>query len=166
MTSKAGFFFFNILDIVLRLQCYALRFAAPPCSLFVWLSMSVHRRSAKHLLGDTANYKVRLSSLILANLVPLLRLASERSVWWILEQPSSSWMLKQDAMVRLSNWCKAWSVQTWMGSLWPHDAQAYTFARHPAHTGNADQGPTGSFQRLCREFQPPLPRVLVLHKAR
>ncbi len=114
ITCKVGFF--KILDVVLRLQCFALLFAGPPCSLFVWLSSSVHRRCAKNLLGNTANYKVRLSNLIVANLAPLLRLASERSVWWILEQPRASWLLKQAAIVGLSSCCETLSVQTWMGS--------------------------------------------------
>lgn len=52
-----------------RLMDDALMACAPPCSLFVGISSSVHMRSEFRLLGDTSRRCVRLSNLILSNFV-------------------------------------------------------------------------------------------------
>lgn len=43
---------------------------APPCSLFVWLSCSVHLRHKMGPYGQTKNYKVRLANRIVQNCEP------------------------------------------------------------------------------------------------
>ncbi len=91
--------------------------AGPPCSLFVWLSSSVHKRRPGRLLGDTSVRKVRLSNLIVENLVALLRIAFQRGVWWVMEQPTSSWMFKQDSVMELRSRCAAQLVVTFMGQF-------------------------------------------------
>ena len=53
----------------LRLMDNGLMPCAPPCSLFVGISASVHMRSDFRLLGDTTRGCVRLSNLILSNFV-------------------------------------------------------------------------------------------------
>ena len=61
ITSRAGFF-------AIFTACWAamrggLILAGPPCSLFIFLSSSMHRRSAANdFLGDTRHAKVRLSN--------------------------------------------------------------------------------------------------------
>ena len=52
VTAEAGFFV--LLDLALRLVTRGLIVAGPPCSLFVSLSSSVHRRGVGHELGDTS----------------------------------------------------------------------------------------------------------------
>ena len=46
----------------------ALLAAGPPCSLFVWLCCSVHRRHELGVRGDERNVKVKLSNYITENL--------------------------------------------------------------------------------------------------
>ncbi len=100
ITSRGGFY--ALLDHVLHIQPSGLVFAGPPCALFVFMSSSVHRRSASNLLGDTRVYKVRLSNLVVHNLCVLLRIATQREAFWVIEQPSSS---------------SAERITTWMGQL-------------------------------------------------
>ena len=66
--------------------------AGPPCSLFVFLSSSVHRRGVGHELGDTSRVQVRLANLVVENTIVLLEAVSPRGVWFVLEQPAGSWM--------------------------------------------------------------------------
>ena len=47
----------------------ALLVAGPPCSLFVWLSCSIHLRHQVGVQGDVGNVKVLLSNVITENLV-------------------------------------------------------------------------------------------------
>lgn len=115
LTSERGVR--QALQQVLRLREHGLIFAGPPCSLFVYMSSSVHCRTSRCLLGDTRNFRVRLSNLLVENLAVLLDIASSRSAWWVLEQPSSSWLLKQAAMVAVRRKHGASCVTTWMGAF-------------------------------------------------
>lgn len=45
---------------------------APPCSLFIWLSSSIHQRHSKGPFGNVQNRKVRLANRIVLNTVPRL----------------------------------------------------------------------------------------------
>lgn len=55
-----------------RLVPRALVVLGPPCSLFIWLSSSVHRRSLYRPDGDTSRLAVRLSNAISRNTVASL----------------------------------------------------------------------------------------------
>ena len=68
--------------------------APPPCSLFIFLSSSFHRRGPGHEQGDTSKLPVRLANVIVDNTMVLLEVAHLRSVWFVLEQPATSWMFK------------------------------------------------------------------------
>lgn len=61
-----------LLAMLLALVPEGLATLAPPCSLFVWLSSSVHLRNIKGYgpYGQTGNYKVRLANRIALNVVP------------------------------------------------------------------------------------------------
>lgn len=52
----------------LRLD-HGLLAAGPPCSLFIWLSSSVHMRHAVGCRGNEGNLKVKLANYITENLV-------------------------------------------------------------------------------------------------
>lgn len=54
----------------LRLVPGGIFFGAPPCSLFVGASASLHMRSIFQPWGDTAAFSVRLSNRIWRNMVP------------------------------------------------------------------------------------------------
>ena len=62
----------------MRLAPQGICMAGPPCSLHVSASQSVHCRSEGRLLGNTRNYKVRLSNRIWTNFVPRLWSPSSR----------------------------------------------------------------------------------------
>lgn len=103
VTAEAGFF--ALLDLALRLAPGGLIMGGPPCSLFVFLSSSVHRRGVGHELGDASRVQVRLANLVVENTMVLLEVVSPRGVWFVLEQPAGSWMFKlprvQETFARL-----------------------------------------------------------------
>ena len=69
LTTRRGVYL--LLSLGMSLVSGALVTAAPPCSLFVWLSSSVHRRNKGPYgpYGDVRRYKVRLANLIVKNFV-------------------------------------------------------------------------------------------------
>ena len=112
-TSKKGFL--NAVLLVLRLESGGLIMAGPPCSLWIFLSSSVHRRSDDCPEGDTSNRKVRMSNLIVRNLAVLLAIADSRGVFWIIEQPHSSSMWKYPPLKQYLDKCNAQRCFTCMG---------------------------------------------------
>ena len=69
ITSKKGVMM--LLGLGMMLTMGALVTCAPPCSLHVWLSCSVHRRHMPEYgpYGNVSRMKVRLSNLIVRNMV-------------------------------------------------------------------------------------------------
>ena len=65
-----------------------------------FLSTHVHRRRKGAEQGDTSNHGVRLANLIVDNMMVLLEIMHERGVYFVLEQPCSSWMFKLPRVVR------------------------------------------------------------------
>ena len=118
ITSRVGFFW--LLAASLRLQAGALVVAGPPCSLFIFLSSSVHRRRKGREEGDTSNPGVRLANLIVDNMMVFLGIMHERGVYFVLEQPSSSWMFKLPgvlhSMAQIGNE-NIHRVSTWMAAF-------------------------------------------------
>ena len=112
-TSKRGFLV--ALSYMLSLQIGGLIMAGPPCSLFVFLSSSVHKRSTCCPEGDTSNASVRMANLIVRNLAVLLRLATSRGVHWVVEQPGSSKLWGLQTMKTLFAQCEPCRVFTYMG---------------------------------------------------
>ena len=86
--TKAGF------KILLRMALTLCRRGAamfgPPCSLFVYLSTDVHKRSADAAQGDTNNAKVVFSNIVAMSALVIMIILSCRSVFVTVEQPSSS----------------------------------------------------------------------------
>ncbi len=79
------------------------------------MSSSVHQRSVESPEGDTANAKVRMSNLLVDNLVVLLRWAHCRGVHWLIEQPATSRMWSFPPMAALLRDTGARRVHTYMG---------------------------------------------------
>ena len=99
VTSEAGFF--TLLNLALQLAPGGLIVGGPPCSLFIFLSSSFHKRRAGNALGDTSKLPVRLANTIVENTLVLLEVVHKRSVWFVLEQPASSWMFKLPLVVEV-----------------------------------------------------------------
>ncbi|CAK9112301.1 unnamed protein product [Durusdinium trenchii] len=125
ITTRGGFF--RLAERGLLLVAGALIFAAPPCSLFIFLSSSVHRRKAANdFRGDQRRFKVRLSNCILQNMVCFLReLAVFRHFYLVIEQPTSSVMWKVPEMKDLLSSFRMKRVFTWLG-LFGHRLQKGT----------------------------------------
>ena len=76
VTSADGFW--ALCSAGKRLMTNGLIFGGPPCSLYVWISKSVHKRSEDNaFVGDTGLYKVRMSNRIVANMCVFLQELSE-----------------------------------------------------------------------------------------
>lgn len=113
ITSKRGFYM--ALSLVKRLHSEALVMAGPPCALWTFLSSSVHKRNKDNPEGDLHNEGVRMSNLIVRNLVALLRVCVARGVYWVLEQPATSRMWDYPPMAKLLEETMAVRVFTYMG---------------------------------------------------
>ena len=88
VTAEAGFL--ALLDLAMRLVPGGIIVGGPPCSLFIFLSSSFHRRGPGHEQVDTSKLPVRLANVIVDNTMVLLEVAHLRSVWFVLEQPATS----------------------------------------------------------------------------
>eukprot|EP00442_Polarella_glacialis_P054099 CAMPEP_0115142078 /NCGR_PEP_ID=MMETSP0227-20121206/59937_1 /TAXON_ID=89957 /ORGANISM="Polarella glacialis, Strain CCMP 1383" /LENGTH=333 /DNA_ID=CAMNT_0002550599 /DNA_START=75 /DNA_END=1076 /DNA_ORIENTATION=+ len=120
IVSKSGFY--ALLDYGLELHDNGCVVGGPPCSLFVFMSSSVHGRWALRPEGDVSRLKVRLSNLIVRNMAAVLKLLHTlgRRFYVVLEQPSSSWMFKQPCMKELIALMLLVLVKTYMG-FFGHD---------------------------------------------
>lgn len=118
VTRREGFMV--LMDMGLRLMPRGVVVAGPPCSLFVFLSKSVHQRTEARPWGQLTNSKVRLANQIVKNTVVFIRLMLERGVWCVLEQPANSWMFKLPVFRSLISDFGLCRVSLWMGS-YGHD---------------------------------------------
>lgn len=118
VTSRVGFMV--LLELGLRLMPQGIVVAGPPCSLFVFLSKSVHQRTEARPWGQIKNSKVRLANQIIKNTVVFLRLMLERNVWCVLEQPANSWMFKIPVFRSLISDFRLRRVSLWLGT-YGHD---------------------------------------------
>lgn len=77
-------------------------------------SSSVHRRHLFGPEGDLGNQRVRMSNLLVHNLACFLELLGKyRKVWFVIEQPTSSWLFKMNAMLMLMALASCKRVHTW-----------------------------------------------------
>ena len=89
--------FFRMVDRTCELVERGLIVGGPPCSVFGFLSCSVHKRymSQYGVEGDTSLHCVRLSNRITTNFATLLRVCCPlRNLFVVVEQPADSWMFK------------------------------------------------------------------------
>ena len=108
VTTKEGFY--RLLRYLLELVPGGVVLAGPPCSLYVFLSSSVHRRTIARPLGNTDHTKVRLSNLIVSNMCVAMKNVLQRGIKIIIEQPKSSMMFGHPAMTML----QSGPQQTWL----------------------------------------------------
>ena len=94
MASKAGVYF--AVDLVMAVVVGGLLMWGPPCSMFIFLSSSVHQRSSRRPQGNEKNMLVRFANIIVRNMCFCIRLAMRRDVRNIVEQPRSfvMWRLR------------------------------------------------------------------------
>ncbi|CAE7740361.1 RHM1 [Symbiodinium sp. CCMP2456] len=111
--SEGGFE--NLMRMGLRIKPGGVIVAGPPCSLFIFLSSSIHRRSPHRPWGNQEYRSVRLSNCIVRNMTTFLQLMSERHVRWVIEQPSGSQMFRLPPLRRLMREVDAVPVTTYMG---------------------------------------------------
>jgi len=111
--SEGGFK--NLLQLGLRIKDGGIIVAGPPCSLFIFLSSPIHRRSPERPWGNTNYRSVRLANFIVHNMTTFLQLMSERGVEWVIEQPSGSGMFRLPPLQQLMSKVAASQVTTYMG---------------------------------------------------
>jgi len=111
--SEGGFE--NLLQLGLRIKPGGVIVAGPPCSLFIFLSSSIHRRSPHRPWGNQEYRSVRLSNCIVRNMTTFLQLMSARHVHWVIEQPFGSQMFRLPPLRRLMREVDAVQVTTYMG---------------------------------------------------
>ena len=114
------------LAVCLRLPPKGLALAGPPRSWFIFLSSSLHRRTAASPAGDLSELRVRLSNVVAADAVALLNRLAARDCFVMVEQPANSLMFHFEPFA-------AWKasdprldvVMTYMGCF-GHDMQKPT----------------------------------------
>lgn len=121
LTCRTGFF--NLLACGLRLHENALIVGGPPCSLFIFLSSSCHKRNSEHfgIAGDPSSRPTQIANLIVNNLAVFLGLMlRRRPVFILLEQPGSSVMFQMPSLEKqFKKMIGALCIFTWLG-LWGH----------------------------------------------
>ena len=92
--SRVGFF--TLLNLLLRLVPNGFSFWAPPCSMWIFLTSSLHQRHVYGYGGDLKQFSVRLANRMAANACVALKAALKfrASGRAMLEQPSGSWLFK------------------------------------------------------------------------
>ena len=116
VTNKKGFLFAAAL--VLALKVGGLLWLAPPCSSWVFLSSSGHKRSAQNqYAGDQTRRDVQEANHVAAATGALIRLAAARGLEIIVEQPADSCLFKFGCIRKALAAAAATSVRTWLGAF-------------------------------------------------
>ena len=81
-------------------------------------SCSVHKRHIFGAMGDTSNLRVRMSNLLCRNMACFLKhLMEYRRCWFIIEQPTSSWLFKMNFMLAMAAVTCCVKIHTWFLGL-------------------------------------------------
>lgn len=114
IVTRSGWY--DLLQLCLRLLPFGMLAAGPPCSLFIWLSCSVHKRHLYGPAGDQSVPKVALANIITENLATLIRVVMRvRFLQVVVEQPKSSVMFTMPTWVAAGAALKFECVETFMG---------------------------------------------------
>ena len=97
--SVAGYA--HCIRTVLHLVAFAFCWMAPPCSLWVFLSTGIHKRSWLNAPGDTSRSDIRQSHLIVSRVCLLARIMSCRLVQWVVGQPVTYLMFRYRTFMSL-----------------------------------------------------------------
>ena len=106
--------FFKGLDKILQVILWGLIMWGPPCSLWIWLSSSVHMRTCANPAGNLGNNLVQISNLIAENTSVLMVVAWQRLTNQVLEQPKGSYYLKYETPAWVFQTFGWPTVTTWM----------------------------------------------------
>ena len=118
ITTSAGFI--NLLCCGLRCMDNAFVPAGPPCSMWIFLSSSCHKRHSLGVFGDPCNLATQTANLIVENLAAFLGLLRRRRrVWTLIEQPGSSLMFNMPCLQLLAALIQPVILFTWLG-CWGH----------------------------------------------
>lgn len=110
---------FCFLDHIMQTLPHAVCVCGPPCSLFIWISSGTHRRcsSMYDIYGNVGLKCVRMSNAILRNFAYLVEVSHSirQSLFWIVEQPTSSKMFALPEFRPLLALWRLTLVTTWLG---------------------------------------------------
>ena len=112
ITTRVGFF--AALTMIMALFPTGLILLGPPCSLWVFMSQSVHQRTVMNAVGDIGKASVRAANCLVRNCTMLLAIAHCRGVFFILEQPSTSRMVHFPWVQALVAALRLKRIGTWM----------------------------------------------------
>ena len=105
---------FNLcLDYCLRARHGGLVVAGPPCSHFVFLSVSWHMRSRTCPEGDVLKPKIIMGNIFVLNFAVLLAILTVRGVLILVEQPESSALWFNYCIELWKQWSRSLRVHTW-----------------------------------------------------
>ena len=105
MASKAGLY--CAIELIMAVVTGGLLMWGPPCSMFIFLSSSIHKRSRRRPHGDEKRKSVRLANVIVRNMCFCIRLAIRRGVKNIIEQPTTSVMWQLPCLrIILKRWTR------------------------------------------------------------
>ena len=112
--TKVGFR--NALQNVCRVKKGGFMPAGPPCSLFVWMSSSIHKRTPDNPEGNDEDLRVYASNLVAFNTLVLLVVAAVRGVYMMVEQPMTTYMFR---LHRFARFIERYLQRTftWLGSF-------------------------------------------------
>ena len=112
--------FLTLCDLGMRLRPGGLIKAGPPCSLFVFQSSSLHSRRDGNEHGDTTIKSVRMANAIVLNFLAFVDAVITYitgPIYFIVEQPVSSWMFKMPECRRFLQRHGAQRIRTYMGAF-------------------------------------------------
>mmetsp|Transcript_41424 Transcript_41424/g.74293 ORF Transcript_41424/g.74293 Transcript_41424/m.74293 type:complete len:285 (-) Transcript_41424:202-1056(-) len=107
-------------DLLSQMKDGSIIVAGPPCSLFGFMSSSVHKRNVKNVWGDQKLACVRVANRIVWNFVAVLDVLHDvrgSEVHVLIEQPTSSWMFKLPPFRDLIEKAAMHKVPTCMGAF-------------------------------------------------
>lgn len=107
--------FVTAVELLLRVKRGGLAWFAPQCSLWVWISSSVHKRSStNNFYGDSNHAGTKQASMMGHLVAGLVRLCHSRGVFFILEQPRNSRLIKFPPIRKALKMTGAKVIVTWL----------------------------------------------------
>ena len=109
-----NFAIFNIMS----LKAGALLWLGPPCKNWVFLSTPQHQwRQSNKYLGENPNNKTKEANSLVYLVAALIRLAVARGIYYVIEQPTDSRMLKTACTMKTLAMTQALTVVTYLSSF-------------------------------------------------
>ena len=132
------------MDLVLSIREGGLIFAGPPCGLIIFVSSSVHKRSASRPYGDEGNIGVFASDILASNICITPAASFFRGVRFVIEQPMTSKLWHLPRVAGLLDMTSARSVFTYQG--------AFGTAVNKLHKATHLKGTISNLEKLKRKM--------------